>query len=64
MANKPSFYAGSVFLKRGYRTDSRGFPVDPGAPYEWEAKDGVLVAFWRAGMKKPANAPPPTRTPK
>jgi hypothetical protein len=58
----PPFVLGSVFLRRGYHTDSRGFPVDDTAPYVYEAKDGKLLAFWRSGLKKPANPPELTRT--
>lgn len=58
----PPFVLGSVFLRRGYHTDSRGFPVDDGAPYVYEAKDGKLLAFWRAGLKRPTNPPELTRT--
>lgn len=57
MSQQPPFYLGATFLRRGYTKDSRGFDVDPGAPYDYEAENGVLLAFWRKGLPKPKNPP-------
>jgi hypothetical protein len=57
MSQQPPFYLGATFLRRGYKMDSRGFPVDHNAPYDYEAENGVLLAFWRKGLPKPKNPP-------
>jgi hypothetical protein len=53
MTNTPSFYYGATFIRRGYHTDSYGLVVDPHGMYDYEAKEGALLAFWRRGLNKP-----------
>lgn len=47
---------GEVFIREGHTVDSRGFPIDPKARYEYETTDENgerTTVFWRVGLSKP-----------
>lgn len=53
------FPTGQDFLDEGYTHDSLGYPLDPGAPYDWKGQRFAGAdKIWRRGLREPVECVP------